>query len=43
MKFKDAGYPVLIGATHVPELNAVEVSMKEPIAALRCRCACPPK
>ncbi|KAK9811378.1 hypothetical protein WJX72_002855 [[Myrmecia] bisecta] len=26
MKFKDARYPVLIGATHVPELNAMEVS-----------------
>ena len=23
MKFKDARYPVLIGATHVPELNKV--------------------
>ena len=23
MKFKNAGYPVLIGATHVPELNLV--------------------
>ena len=26
MKFKNAAYPVLIGATHVPELNAVEVT-----------------
>ena len=26
MKFKDARYPVLIGVTHVPELNSVEVS-----------------
>jgi CO/xanthine dehydrogenase FAD-binding subunit len=25
MKFKQAGYPVLIGATHVAELNALEV------------------
>ena len=25
MKFKDMKYPVLIGATHVPELNAIEV------------------
>lgn len=26
MKFKDMKYPVLIGATHVPELNAIEAS-----------------
>ena len=26
MKFKNMGYPVLIGATHVPELNVLEVS-----------------
>ena len=26
MKFKDARYPVLIGATHVPELNKVRLS-----------------
>ena len=26
MKFKDARYPVLIGVTHVPELNHIEVS-----------------
>jgi hypothetical protein len=25
MKFKDMHYPVLIGATHVPELNAIKV------------------
>ena len=25
MKFKDARYPVLIGATHVPELNKVQL------------------
>ena len=25
MKFKDARYPVLIGATHVPELNKVHL------------------
>jgi hypothetical protein len=25
MKFKSLKYPVLIGATHVPELNAFEV------------------
>ncbi len=25
MKFKDARYPVLIGATHVPELNKVQI------------------
>ena len=26
MKFKDARYPVLVGVTHVPELNNIEVS-----------------
>ena len=26
MKFKDANYPVLVGTTHIPELNAIEVS-----------------
>lgn len=26
MKFKDARYPVLIGVTHVPELNQIQVS-----------------
>lgn len=26
MKFKDARYPVLIGVTHVAELNATEVT-----------------
>ena len=26
MKFKDARYPVLIGVTHIPELNRMEVS-----------------
>ena len=26
MKFKDARYPVLIGVTHVPELNHMQVS-----------------
>lgn len=26
MKFKNAGYPVLVGTTHVPELNQIEVS-----------------
>ena len=26
MKFKGQRYPVLIGGTHVPELNAIEVS-----------------
>lgn len=25
MKFKDARYPVLIGVTHVPELNYMQV------------------
>jgi hypothetical protein len=25
MKFKDAKYPVLIGTTHIPELNAIQV------------------
>ncbi len=25
MKFKDARYPVLIGVTHIPELNHMEV------------------
>ena len=25
MKFKDARYPVLIGVTHVPELNNMQV------------------
>ncbi len=25
MKFKDARYPVLIGVTHIPELNNMEV------------------
>ena len=25
MKFKRERYPVLIGGTHVPELNAIEV------------------
>jgi hypothetical protein len=28
MKFKDMHYPVLIGATHVPELNAIEVRLQ---------------
>jgi hypothetical protein len=27
MKFKQLAYPVLIGSTHIPELNAFEVSM----------------
>lgn len=27
MKFKHAVYPVLIGATHVPELNEIRVSL----------------
>lgn len=27
MKFKGQRYPVLIGATHVPELNAIEVGL----------------
>ena len=27
MKFKDMHYPVLIGATHVPELNAIQVRL----------------
>ncbi len=26
LKFKHAGYPVLVGTTHVPELNTIEVS-----------------
>ena len=26
MKFKAALYPILIGVTHVPELNVIEVS-----------------
>ena len=30
MKFKDMRYPVLIGATHVPELNAIEVRLQCP-------------
>ncbi len=25
MKFKDARYPILIGVTHIPELNHMEV------------------
>lgn len=25
MKFKNAGYPVLVGTTHVPELNQIQV------------------
>lgn len=28
MKFKHAEYPVLIGTTHVPELNAFEVGLR---------------
>ena len=27
MKFKDMKYPVLVGTTHVPELNQLEVGM----------------
>lgn len=34
MKFKDARYPVLIGVTHVPELDNVEVSSFNPAAAI---------
>jgi len=36
MKFKGQRYPVLIGATHVPELNAIEVGpfRSHPAAAL---------
>ena len=26
LKFKHAGYPILVGTTHVPELNTIEVS-----------------
>ena len=29
MKFKHAVYPVLIGATHVPELNEIRVSLHD--------------
>ena len=25
LKFKHAGYPVLVGTTHVPEMNTIEV------------------
>jgi xanthine dehydrogenase/oxidase len=27
LKFKHAGYPVLVGTTHVPELNTIEVAL----------------
>ena len=27
LKFKHAGYPVLVGTTHVPELNTIEVGL----------------
>ena len=33
MKFKHAVYPVLIGATHVPELNEIRVSLHGVIPA----------
>ena len=33
MKFKHAVYPVLIGATHVPELNEIRVSLHGVILA----------
>lgn len=31
MKFKDARYPVLIGVTHVPELNNMQVCAHQPL------------
>lgn len=34
LKFKHAGYPVLVGTTHVPELNSIEVSSVPQSASL---------
>ena len=35
MKFKDARYPVLIGVTHISELNRMEVSIHKQVTGFR--------
>ena len=46
LKFKHAGYPVLVGTTHVPEMNTIEVRRSAgaghgcQLCVSRCREAC---
>lgn len=31
MKFKHAEYPVLVGTTHISELNSIQVALRSPL------------